>query len=446
MSLSEEHRRIYEAWHRAIVGQNLDDLMALYAEDGAIDSTAVLVLERDPSGILRGKDRLRAHFQAFFDLIGPGDGEWHRLSAAASSGGTLIWEYPSAGPRGEQLDVVESFDIRDGLITYHRVYWGRVGFRLLADAMAANGRGPASRPSEEWSDEGMVPTTTFLLEDPTPQDPRRRWHGLGQAARDACYDNAAAVPDSAARVAARNAASKAYRAAHGRSLDIAYASRKRTLLDLYPALDTAAPCLVFVHGGYWQFNSQADFACFAEGPSEAGWSVAMPGYTLAPETSLAGIAVEIGAALNWLAEHGPAHGIGGPIVLAGWSAGAQLAALHLGHPAVAAGLAISGVYDLAPIRETYLDAKLRLTDEEIAFLSPLRLPVAAKPMTLAYGSRELPALVHDARNLHALRAAANAPGTLLPVAGADHFSILDEFRRPGGMLVRAANALLGEIA
>ena len=169
----------------------------------------------------------------------------------------------------------------------------------------------------------------------------------------------------------------------------------------------------------------------------------MPGYTLAPEADLAGIAAEIGAALDWLAGHGTAHGIGGQIVLAGWSAGAQLAALHLGHPAVTAALAISGVYDLAPIRETYLNEKLGLSDGEIETLSPLRLPVTAKPMTLAYGSRERPALVHDARNLHALRSAAHAPGALLPVAGADHFSILDGFRRPDGILVRAAQDLLG---
>ena len=84
--------------------------------------------------------------------------------------------------------------------------------------------------------------------------------------------------------------------------------------------------------------------------------------------------------------------------------------MQLGHPAVAAGLAISGVYDLAPIRETYLDEKLGLTDAEVETLSPLRLPVIDKPMTIAYGSRELPALVHDARNLHGLRAAAHHPG------------------------------------
>ncbi len=88
---------------------------------------------------------------------------------------------------------------------------------------------------------------------------------------------------------------------------------------------------------------------------------------------------------------------------------------------MAAGLAISGVYDLAPIRETYLDAKLALTDAEIETLSPLRLPVCPKPLCIAYGTAELPALIHDARNLHALRAAAHAPGPLLPVAGAEHF-------------------------
>ena len=42
---------------------------------------------------------------------------------------------------------------------------------------------------------------------------------------------------------------------------------------------------------------------------------------------------EIRAALDWLAEHGPAHGIDGPIVLSGWSAGGHLTAMCLEHPA-----------------------------------------------------------------------------------------------------------------
>ena len=288
-----------------------------------------------------------------------------------------------------------------------------------------------------------MPAPGFPIPNPLPPDPRLDWDRLDQAARDAAYDNGRGVADSAAQIAARDRASAAYRAAHPDRLDVPYGPSARTALDLYPAADPGAPCLVFLHGGYWQRNARDAFACYAEGPALAGWSVAMPGYTLAPESSLAGIVAEIGASLDWLAAHGEAHGIAGPVVLAGWSAGAQLAAWHLAHPRVAAGLAISGVYELAPIRETYLNAALRLTDAEIRDLSPLRRPVVAKPMTVAYGTRELPALVHDARRLHALRSAAHAPGTLLPVAGADHFSILDGLRRPAGGLVRAAGDLLG---
>jgi arylformamidase len=277
---------------------------------------------------------------------------------------------------------------------------------------------------------------------PLPPDPRQDWARLDQAARDAAYDNNAAVPDSAAQAAARNAASAAYRAIHAGALDIPYGDAPRTALDLYPAADPAAPCLVFIHGGYWQRNSRDLFACFAEGPRAAGWSVAMPGHTLAPEASLAQIVAEIGQALDWLAEHGAAHGIAGPLVLAGWSAGAHLAAMQLHHPAVVAGLAISGVYDLWPIRDTGLNRALTLTDTEVATLSPLRLPVVQKALTIAYGTEERPALVHDARDFQALRAAAHAPGALLPIEGAEHFSILNALRRPDGVLVRAARDLI----
>ena len=125
-------------------------------------------------------------------------------------------------------------------------------------------------------------------------------------------------------------------------------------------------------------------------------------------------------------------------MVSGWSAGAHLAAMALGHPAVAAGLAISGVFDLAPLRDTYLDEKLRVTDSEISAMSPLRLPAVAKPLTVSYGTAELPALVKDSRDLHEHRSAAHAPGPLIPILGADHFTILEELRRPDGRLVRAA--------
>jgi hypothetical protein len=109
---------------------------------------------------------------------------------------------------------------------------------------------------------------------------------------------------------------------------------------------------------------------------------------------------------------------------------------------VKAGLALSGVYELAPIRDTHLNGKLNLNDKEIEMLSPLRLPAVPKPLAIAHGTAELPPFVADSRSLHARRAAAHQPGALLPIAGANHFAILDELRVRAGQLTRLALELV----
>jgi acetyl esterase/lipase len=269
------------------------------------------------------------------------------------------------------------------------------------------------------------------------------WDALSQAERDAAYDNNAAVKNSTALIAERNEASAALRASRKSFLDVPYGDRERTKIDLYPAADRTAPCLVFAHGGYWQRNSRDVFAMLVEGVAAHGWSVAIPGYSLAPEASLTQIVTEISQALDWLAKNGEAYGVSGPVILSGWSAGAHLVAMALDHPRVTAGLAISGVYDLAPIRDTGLNNALKLTDEEIAKLSPLRLPVVHKRLDIAYGTAELPALIFDSIHFHESRVAANAPGKIFPIEGADHFSILGELRRPDGRLVDTVRKLAG---
>ena len=275
-----------------------------------------------------------------------------------------------------------------------------------------------------------------------PSDPRLNWAALSQAERDAAYDNNAAVRNSATLIAERNQASEKLRASRNSFLDVPYGDRERTKIDLYPADSMTAPCLVFLHGGYWQRNSREVFAMLVEGVAAHGWSVAIPGYSLAPDASLTDIVAEISQSLDWLAQNGGSYGISGPVVLSGWSAGAHLVAMALGHPRVTAGLAISGVYDLAPIRDTGLNNALKLTDEEVARLSPLRLPAVHKRLDIAYGTAELPALVFDSIQLHEARMAAGAPGRLVPIEGADHFSILSELRRPDGALVDIVRKLV----
>ncbi|MEH2536883.1 MULTISPECIES: alpha/beta hydrolase [unclassified Bradyrhizobium] len=284
--------------------------------------------------------------------------------------------------------------------------------------------------------------TNILATKDWPIDPRSNWAALSQAERDAAYDNNAAVKNSAALIAERNQMSETLRASRKSFLDVPYGDRERTKIDLYPTTDKTAPCLVFLHGGYWQRNSREVFAMLVEGVAAHGWSVAIPGYSLAPDVSLTDIVAEISQSLDWLAKNGEAHDISGPVVLSGWSAGAHLVAMALDHPRVAAGFAISGVYDLGPIRDTGLNNALKLTSAEVAALSPLRLPAVHKRLDIAYGTAELPALIFDSIKLHEMRIAAGGPGKLFPIEGADHFSILAELRRPDGALVDIARKLV----
>jgi arylformamidase len=270
-----------------------------------------------------------------------------------------------------------------------------------------------------------------------------KWGMLSQVERDAAYNNSAAVPDSPVLNAAREVASTVFRATNPLHLDKRYGARERNTWDLFPVSDPDAPCIVFIHGGYWQRNSKDQFANLIAGPHARGWAAALPGYTLAPEASLTEIVAEINAALDWLAAHGPAHGINGSVVLSGWSAGGHLTAMCLRHPLVKAGLAISGIFELGPIRDTYLNEKLRLTEDEIVALSPMRLPPVDKPLAFAYGTAELPPLKSDSRDFHALRSTVHLPGALIPVPQANHFTIVHELRDPDGILTRHLPLLLG---
>ncbi len=274
------------------------------------------------------------------------------------------------------------------------------------------------------------------------------WMTMSLEARNMAYNNVAhAGPDFVGRKnQGWEAASKALRAEHHRHLDLAYAPGERTTWDLYPAAEAQAPCFVHIHGGYWQRGAKEIFACLAEGAMAHGWSAALVGYTLAPEASLTRITEELRTAFDWLAANASGHGIEGPVIVTGWSAGGHLTAFILDHPKVAAGLAISGVFDLAPLRDSpHVNDKVQLSEVEIETLSPMRRPGVGKPLAIAYGTGELPAMVASSRDYHAYRAGAHLAGDLIPVAHANHFTIIDELRQPDGSLTRAVLNLAAKI-
>ena len=48
-----------------------------------------------------------------------------------SDGRVIMWEYPRATPQGDQMELVEVMEVRDGLIQRHRVYWGWYALNVL---------------------------------------------------------------------------------------------------------------------------------------------------------------------------------------------------------------------------------------------------------------------------------------------------------------------------
>jgi arylformamidase len=263
---------------------------------------------------------------------------------------------------------------------------------------------------------------------------------MSPEARNLAYNNLAHVGPDFARQKTEGwgAASAMLRSQRPQHLDLAYAPGERTKWDLYPGADPQAPCFIHIHGGYWQRGSKETFACLAEGVLAKGWSAALPGYTLAPEASLTQITNELRMAFDWFDAHAPDHGIEGPVIVTGWSAGGHLTALMLEHRKVMAGLTISGVFDLAPLRDSpHVNDKVRLTEVEVETLSPVRRPGINKPFSIAYGTGELPAMIASSLDYHAFRARMHLAGELIPVVDANHFTILDGLGDPDSGLTRA---------
>jgi hypothetical protein len=137
MSATEDAqiRHIYDRWHETLMRRDLAGMIALYAEHAVMETPAILAMfpERE-DGVLRGRDQIEQLFARNFKALAAEFRDLYRSGLFFANGRLLTWEYPRATPQGEQVDLFESMDIVNGLIVYHRVYWGWKGLRTLMAA------------------------------------------------------------------------------------------------------------------------------------------------------------------------------------------------------------------------------------------------------------------------------------------------------------------------
>ncbi|MGU3575178.1 alpha/beta hydrolase [Brucellaceae bacterium C25G] len=236
---------------------------------------------------------------------------------------------------------------------------------------------------------------------------------------------------------AKNAAD--YREVTQMQVDIAYGNGARNYLDLIFPDGESKGLVVFVHGGFWIQCAKSDWTDLAEGARSNGWTVAMPGYTLAPDAKISDMVNEIAAAITKAAEL-----VDGPIRLIGHSAGGHLVTRmvcqnSLLDSAVLARIknvvSISGLHDLRLLQKTKMNEKLRLDDMEAEHQSPALLrPLSTIPVTCWVGAAERPEFLRQSRLL-AMIWDGMAPVKLVEEPDHNHFSILESLKKPASALV-----------
>lgn len=238
------------------------------------------------------------------------------------------------------------------------------------------------------------------------------------------------------------------------SLDVPYGPAAAQKLDIYSAIDGeiagGRPIVLFIHGGFWQGGSKDASGFAAPAFAEVGCVLVAVGYSLAPNASLAAIATEIRLAVDFVQAHAEEFG-GDPsrIVVVGHSAGGHLATClvtqgaPIGHaPRVAGVVAISGVFDLEPIRLSYVNDAVKLSNGEIATLSPASsIPAFDVPVMLMVGADETDEFLRQTDVLSKKWRSYLTDFKVVVVPDRDHFDILLDLAEPSSRLFQIVHKL-----
>jgi arylformamidase len=213
-----------------------------------------------------------------------------------------------------------------------------------------------------------------------------------RAALDREYDNAAKVPAETLKSFRARWAEQSRRARETIpcDLDLSYGPSAGEKLDIFrPRQFGLAPVQIYIHGGYWISNDKSDCSYVALGFISAGYVTVVINYALIPAVGMAEQVRQCRAAVRWVAQNIRGYG-GDPerIYVTGHSAGGHLAVMLLTDPEPPRGqikgiASLSGLYDLKPIKLSFVNEKLALSETDVTSLSPVLLqPRVTSPRLL----------------------------------------------------------------
>ncbi len=263
---------------------------------------------------------------------------------------------------------------------------------------------------------------------------------------DDAYANAANIPGGDNWPAAWVAPAQKFRDQARGQLDIAYGADPREAYDLFLPEDAPKGLVVFVHGGFWVRLDKSYWSNLAAGPVAAGWAVAMPSYTLCPDTSVTGIVAQIASAV----EHAAGQ-VAGPLRLTGHSAGGHIVTRLMCDDSPLSNdvadrvrhvVSISGLHDLRPLLRTKLNDAIRLTPDEATRQSPaLCTPRGGIPLTCWVGQSERSEFLRQNDLLPNIWKGLGASTQAIAEPDRHHFNVIDGLADVNSPLCKA---LLGD--
>ncbi|EPC5667221.1 MAG TPA: esterase [Serratia liquefaciens] len=238
--------------------------------------------------------------------------------------------------------------------------------------------------------------------------------------------------------------------------DIHYGMGVAERLDLFPAARQPSPLLVFIHGGYWHSQRKEEACSMAATFTQHGVAVATLEYTLQPEATLAEIVREVRSAIAWLYHHAGQYGIDPErIFVSGSSAGGHLCGMLIADDwqhryqvpvnVIKGVLALSGLYDIRPLCDIYINDWMRLSPEQAATLSPLfMLPekADAPQILLDVGAKETQGFRNQTLAYFAACREKGLNVALLEDRHNNHFTLVNELANPNSILFQRVMAMI----
>lgn len=227
-------------------------------------------------------------------------------------------------------------------------------------------------------------------------------------------------------------------------------------IDIFPAKEQGAPLLVFIHGGYWVRCSSKDFSFVANGLVSRGITVVITNYSLCPKVTIPEITRQSRAAIAWLHKEAPRFNADpSRIFVAGHSAGGQQVGMlsatnwtgeyDLPNDIIKGGMPISGIFDLHPLRYSYLQPKLLLTHETILHQSPyLNIPRSGPPLLVTLGEEETAEFHRQSIEYIQAWQAKGLRGELMVQKGKHHFSAIEDFNNTSSKLCKKLSDFIAQ--